>query len=269
MNGLMKKLNESPEELSPSKRKNDSLNLKSICASLYSMDINDEISDCPTKITNPPPAPSSFISRVNLFNKFRQPSNQHQHEYFPIKILTCALNKVVVHSQIDLQNYLKVKAYKINIHMRKFLRDMRFPRDFEFKEVHARYSLILVWYLKKNNILVKCIRSFKPLIEKVYFLAEFAATETNSFESSKDIIKKQAQIFNPEVVDTETACVDAWNGPDIVKCSCSFDENLTSSKHRREMRKCLRCTGWSDGGSTRRGGRGWRGSRIRVAENIS
>lgn len=60
---------------------------------------------------------------------------------------------------------------------------------------------------------------------------------------TSNYIEHQEKIFNPENVSGETACVDAWNGPDILECKCSFEANFVNLKqrqnHRRDIRKRL------------------------------
>lgn len=259
----MNEANTSGQLSSRSKKLDDSFGLGAVCAGFYSMDLNDKSN----KITkNGLTSPTSPISRQSLFNGFSSPQQNSlsnsplPNPYICIeqscralsKRLTSLLESETIQDQHSYEKMLLQEIGKLNKSIDNYKRDLRFTKV-NFQKVHARYSFLLVWYLKKNNVDVKYLRNFTPLIHKVYALASQFATP-NSFESNKDVsknhaicvssfisnyIEKQNKIFNPENVDTEIACIDAWNGPDIVECSCSLGMNPSNSKHRREIRKKL------------------------------
>lgn len=255
--------------LSPSRKElNDSCGIGAICAGFYSMDLNDEISDKSNRITkNGLTSPSTSISRLSLLSDFSQASqvNSLMNSTLTIpyvcieqnfrafaKRLASLLESETVQDQYSYEKMMLQEINRLNTSINNYKRDPRF-NVINFQKVHARYSFLLVWYLKKNNIDVKYLRNTKPLISKVYSLATQYATP-NSFaphkEASKfhavcvsqfisEFIEREDKIFNPENVETETACVDAWNGPDIHECMCQFGPIPSSSKHRREIRKKL------------------------------
>lgn len=265
----VKTLNESANTPggSPGKKSlNDSFGLGAICAGFNNMDLNDEVADKCNKITrNGLTSPLSSISRLSLLHDFAALSSQQSitplsNPYTCIeqscrtfsKRLANLLESENIQDQHLYEKTLLQEISKLNTSIDSYKRDLRFS-VVNFQKVHARYSFLLVWYLKKNNVDVKYLRNFTPLISKVFLLASQFST-LNCFDANKDAaknhavclsnfisnyIKKQDKIFNPENVDTETACVDAWNGPDIVECGCSFEVTSTSSKHRREIRKKL------------------------------
>lgn len=257
----LKELNESPgtsTAASPTDKKlNDSFGVSAICASLYSMDLNDELAEKPSRITrNGLTSPSTSISRQSLLKDFAaQQSSSHLHLTNPYtcleqnlrafsKVLANLLESDHVQDQSSYEKMLNTSINKLSNSVDGYKRDASF-NGVNFQKVHARYSFLLVWYLKEKKVNVKYLRNDTPLISKVYALASHFATQSAKSHAmcvSKFIsghIEKQDKIFNPENVNTETACVDAWNGPDIVECGCSFEANLTSSKHRREIRKKL------------------------------
>lgn len=249
---------------SPSKKQNDSFGLGAVCAGLYSMDLNDEISEKSNKFTKNGLSPSTAISRQTLFNGF---SSRNSVQNSPLanpyicieqsfraysKRLTSLLESETIQDEHSYEKMLLQEVTKLNGSIENYKCDSRFSRV-NFQKVHARYSFLLVWYLKKNNIKVKYLRNVTPLISKVYALASQFATP-NSCEPVKDAsksqaicisrlisnyIEKQEKIFDPENVDTETACISAWNGPDIVECQCSLGMDPNNSKQRREIRKKL------------------------------
>lgn len=261
------KLSESPEIMhSLSPVKNESFGLGDICAGFNNMALNDDSTDKSSKLTRSGlVSPSSFMTRFNMLSDFASASKSSQNTQ-PVKNpYTCIeqscrtfskrlanlLESENIQDQHSFEKVLLQEIGKLNTTIDSYKRDARFISA-NFHKIHARYCFLLVWYLKKNNVNVKYLRNFTSLISKVYALAsQFAAP--NSFDP-KDVIKshavclssfissyieRQDKIFNPENIDTETACVDAWNGPDIVECQCSFKVNMTSSKHRREIRKKL------------------------------
>lgn len=249
---------------SPSKKLNDSFGLGAVCAGLYSMDLNDEISEKSPKFTKNGLSPSTSISRQMLFNGF---SSRNSVQNSPLanpyicieqsfraysKRLTSLLESETIQDEHSYEKMLLQEVTKLNGSIENYKCDMRFNKV-NFQKVHARYSFLLVWYLKKNNIKVKYLRNVTPLISKVYALASQFATP-NSCEPVKDVskshavcisrlistyIEKQEKIFDPENVDTESACISAWNGPDIIECQCSLGMDPNNSKQRREIRKKL------------------------------
>lgn len=241
-------------------------NFDAICAGLYSMDLNDELASKPNKITKSGLlSPSSSFIRQNSFSNLASPRNALQN--LPLanpficieqscravsKRLTSALESDSIQDQSSYEKLILQEINKLNNSIDNYMRDSRFNK-INYKKVHARYSYLLVWYLKNNNVSVKYQRGSKTLISKVYSLASQFATPS-SFDANRDyakshamclssfisnFIEKEHKIFDPENVNTETACIDAWNGPDIVECNCSFAIDATSSKHRREFRKKL------------------------------
>ena len=260
-------LNESRvEDISPSKKMNESFGLSAVCAGMYSMDLNEIAENANNKTTkNCLTSPTTSISRQSLLNGFSSQRNSLQNSplanpYTCIeqscrafsKRLTSLLESESIQDQHSYEKMLLQEAFKLNLSIDNYKRDLRFKKV-NFQKVHARYSFLLVWYLKKNNVEVKYLRNFTPLIHKVYALAS-QYTLPSGFEANKDVsknhatcvsnfisnyIEKQNKIFNPENVDTETACIDAWNGPDITECACSLGMNPANSKHRREIRKKL------------------------------
>lgn len=260
------KLNEAKEaEVSPTKNKmNESFGLSAICASLYSMDINEELAEKTNKITkNGLTSPSCSISRSNLFNDFSVPSQLNSSLAIPYtcieqncrtfaKRLAKLLEGETIQDQHSYEKMLLQEIKRLNTSIDNYMHDSRF-NVLNFQKIHARYSFLLVWYLKKKNVSVKYLRNFTPLLSKVYALAsEFA--KPNAFDQNKDVakvhaicmsnfisnyIEKQDKIFDPENVETETACVDAWNGPDIVECCCTYEVSNSAMRSRREPRKKL------------------------------
>lgn len=251
-------------ELSPNRNKlNESFGLGAICAGFYSLDLNDEISDKSKLSRNGLASPSTSISRIGLFNDFAQSTQAKTPLSIPYvcieqnfrafaKRLANLLESEIVQDQHSYEKMLLQEINRLNTSISNYKHDSRF-NVVNFQKVHARYSFLLVWYLKKNNSNVKYLRNTIPLISKVYSLATQYATPS-SFASIKETskihavcvsqfiseyIEKQEKIFNPENVETETACVDAWNGPDIVECSCQFGPTPSNSKNRREIRKKL------------------------------
>lgn len=257
----LQELNESVDTQSESpKKENDSFGLGAICAGFNKIDLNEESIDRSSRITKNGLTSPGFMSRLSLLNDFTSASQRHliTNPYTCIeqscrtfaKRLAKLLESENIQDQHSYEKTLLQEINKLNTSIDSYKRDPRF-NDVNIQKVHARYSFLLVWYLKKFNVDVKYLRNFATLISKVYALASQFVTPN---ESSKDMaknhavclskfisnyIERQDKVFSPENVDTETACVDAWNGPDIVECSCTFDSNLTSSKHRREIRKKL------------------------------
>lgn len=261
-----KEMDESSEimqSLSPTKKDlNDSFGLSSICAGLKDMALSEDSVEKSNRINRGGLAsPSSLMSRLTLLNDFAAATKSSQNSQ-PVKNpYTCIeqscrtfskrlanlLESDNIQDQHSYEKMLLQEISKLNTTIDSYKRDSRF-NAVNFQKIHARYTFLLVWYLKKNNVNVKYLRNFTPLNSKVYALASQFATPNSSDTKSHAVclsgfissyIERQEKIFNPENVDTETACVDAWNGPDIVECSCSFEVNMTSSKHRREIRKKL------------------------------
>lgn len=260
------KLNEAKEAaVSPTMNKmNESFGLSAICAGLYSMDINEELAEKSNRITkNGLTSPSSSISRSSLYNDFSVPAQLNSSLTIPYtcfeqncrtfaKRLAKLLESETIQDQHSYEKMLLQEIKRLNTSIANYMHDSRFS-VLNFQKVHARYSFLLVWYLKKKNVSVKYLRNFTPLLSKVYALtSEFA--NPNTFDQNKDVakvhaicmsnfisnyIEKQDKIFDPENVETETACVDAWNGPDIVECSCSFEASNSAMRNRREPRKKL------------------------------
>jgi ankyrin repeat and LEM domain-containing protein 2 len=258
-----KEVNES-EEKSPVKQ-NDSFGLSAICAGFYSMDINDEISSNnggvkKNGLTSPLTARSPLIE---LLSTKRKKSNELplDNPYTCIeqscrtfaKRLASLLEGESIQDQNSYEKVLLAEVNKLNTSIESYKRDIRFI-SIDFQKVHARYSYLLVWYLKNNNINVKYLRNAVPLISKVYNLARQFA----SLQDTKDLIRNHSlcisnfvsnfieheeKIFNPENVNSETGCYEAWNGPSILQCKCSFQANFASTKqrqnHRRDIRKRL------------------------------
>lgn len=245
----LKEFNEPAEE---KKSMNDSFGLGAICAGFNNLDLNEDTS----KITrNGLTSPSSSMSRTSLLSNFSLSSQvlplsnpysciEQSCRTFSKRLLTL-LESETIQDQHSYEKALLQEASKLNTTIDSYKRDLRFS-VVNFQKVHARYCFLLVSQLKKHNNEVKYLRAFTPLISKVYALAsQFASLDASKNHAvclSRFIsgcIEKQEKIFSADSVDTETACVDAWNGPDIVECLCSFDVNLTSVKHRREIRKRL------------------------------
>jgi ankyrin repeat and LEM domain-containing protein 2 len=238
-----------PEE--EKKSLNDSFGLGAICAGFNSLDLNG---DAHKTTRNGLTSPSTSISRSSLVDTFAAKnvlplSNpysclEQSCRTFSKRLLTM-LESETVQDQHSYEKILLQEANKLNTTIDSYKRDSRFS-VVNCQKVHARYCFLLVSQLKKHSNDVKYLRTFTPLISKVYALASQYASQDlakshavclSRFVSS--CIEKQEKIFSADSVDTETACVDAWNGPDIVECSCLFDVNLTSVKHRREIRKKL------------------------------
>lgn len=238
-----------PEDVK--KSLNNSFGLGAMCDVFSSLEINDDSSKFNR---NGLISPSSSFTRSSLLNTFSAKtllplSNpysclEQSCRTFSKRLLTL-LESETVQDQNSYEKVLLQEANKLNMTIESYERDLRFS-VVNFQKVHARYCFLLVSQLKKQNADVKYLRAFTPLISKVYALAsQYAsqdATKVHAVCLSRFIsgcIEKQEKIFSADSVDTETACVDAWNGPDIFECSCSFDVNLTSVKHRREIRKKL------------------------------
>lgn len=257
-------------EKSPQRQFNSSFGLSDICAGLYSMDINEVINEKSINkpIRNGLASPTSSISRPSSHNGIQRDSKSD----FPLvnpftcieqscrtfaKRLVTQLENESIQDQHSYERTLLVEIDKLNTTIDSYKRDSRFS-IINFQKVHSRYSFLVVWYLKKNNNNeVKYLRNFTTLLSKVFALtSQFGAPQTGDL--AKDIvnchaaclsklissyIKTNERIFNPDNVDTESGCVDAWNGPDIVECLCSFELNFANSKklqnHRREIRKKL------------------------------
>lgn len=267
-----KELNECEGHLpqTPTQNLSDSFGLNAICAGLYSMDINDELMErhSSSGSGNKSSAKNGLISPsiarsplMEMLSSMRQASND-----LPVNPYTCIeqscrtfakrlaalLESESIQDQHSYDKSLLAEISKLNTSIDSYKRDLRF-NSVNFHKVHARYSYLLVWCLKKNNVDVKYLRNLVPLMSKVYALAsQFILQDAKDLIKShavcistfiKSYIEHQEKIFNPENVNTETACVDAWNGPDIVECKCSLEMNFTSSKqrqnHRRDIRKRL------------------------------
>lgn len=262
-----KELNESDGlKQSPVQQKlNDSFGLNSICAGLYSMDINDKLTEKKEKTSKngitSPTIPRSPL--MEMLTNMRQSSNDLplHNPYTCIeqscrtfaKRLAALLEGEAIQDQNSYEKTLLAEINKLYTSIDSYKRDLRF-NSINFQKVHSRYGYLLVWCLKKNNVDVKYLRNLVPLMSKIYALAsQFTLPDTKDLIKchamcistfTRNYIEHQEKIFNPENVNTETACVDAWNGPDIVECKCSFDVNFTSSKlqrqnHRRDIRKRL------------------------------
>ncbi|KAL7030023.1 hypothetical protein ACKWTF_006483 [Chironomus riparius] len=262
-----KELNESDGlKQSPVQQKmNDSFGLNSICAGLYSMDINDELTEKKEKATKngitSPTIPRSPI--MEMLTHMRQSSNDLPllNPYTCIeqscrtfaKRLAALLEGEAIQDQNSYEKTLLAEINKLYTSIDSYKRDSRF-NSINFQKVHSRYGYLLVSCLKKNNVDVKYLRNLVPLMSKIYALAsQFTLPDTKDLIKchamcistfTRNFIEHQEKIFNPENVNTETACVDAWNGPDIIECKCLFDINFTSSKlqrqnHRRDIRKRL------------------------------
>lgn len=257
-----KEINESPL-LSPTKA-NDSFGLSAICAGLYSMDINDELTNAKVGNKNGLISPSSSRSPLieMLSNKRTSSDDLPLDNPFTCIEQSCRtfakrvaslLESDTVQDQNSYEKILLTEVNKLNTSMDNYKRDSRFSA-INFQKVHSRYCYLLVWYLKNNNVNVKYLRNDVPLMSKVYNLAR----QFTSLQDMKELIKchsvcisnfisnyieHEERIFNPENVNTETGCFDAWNGPDILECRCSFEANFASVKqkqnHRRDIRKRL------------------------------
>lgn len=259
---------EGSAQLSPARKINDSFGLNSICAGFYSLDINDELME---KKENAKVLPkngliSPSVTRSPLMEML---SNKRQlstdlcplvNPYTCIeqscrtfsKRLAALLESESIQDQNSYEKTLLIEINKLNTSIDSYKRDSRF-QDIDFQKVHSRYSYLLVWCLKKNNINVKYLRNLAPLMSKVYSLAsQFTLPDTKDLIKChamcisthlRNYIERQEKIFNPENVNSENACVDAWNGPDIVDCKCSFEMNFINAKqklnHRRDIRKRL------------------------------
>jgi hypothetical protein len=247
-------------EESPIKRAlNDSFGLSAICAGFNSIALND---DKPKTFRNGLMSPSSSISKSSLISSFQTSSPQSfplQNPFMCIeqscrtfsRRLASLLESETVQDQNSYEKTLLKEINKLNISIDSYKRDQRF-NVVNFQKIHARYCYLLVSYLKENNVDVKYLRNYTPLMSKVYTLAsQFALGGGDSKEVPlkvhalclskflKNYIERQDKVYSAKNVDTETSCVDAWNGPEIVECSCQFDGSFTSSKHRREIRKKL------------------------------
>jgi hypothetical protein len=228
------------------------------------MDINDEISGNKATLKNGLTSPSSSRNPlIEMLSSKRQSMNDLplDNPYTCIeqscrtfaKRLGSLLESESIQDQNSYEKTLLVEVSKLNTSIDSYKRDARFSAV-NLQKVHARYSYLLVWYLKSNNIEVKYHRNAVPLMSKVYNLAR----QFTMLQDTKDLIKihsvcisnfasnyieHQEKIFNPENVSTETACVDAWNGPDILECKCTFEANFVNLKqrqnHRRDIRKRL------------------------------
>jgi hypothetical protein len=253
-------------EESPIKRAlNESFGLSAICAGFNSIALND---DKPKNFRNGLMSPSSSISKANLINSFQTaattPTSSPQS--FPLanpfmcieqscrtfsRRLASLLESENVQDQNSYEKNLVKEINKLNISIDSYKRDQRF-KVVNFQKIHARYCYLLVSHLKENNVNVKYLRNFTPLMSKVYTLAsQFATGGIDSKDVPlkvhalclskflKNYIERQEKVYSANNVDTETSCVDAWNGPEIIECSCQFDGSFTSSKHRREIRKKL------------------------------
>lgn len=244
---------------SPIKRAlNDSFGLSAICAGFNSIALND---DKPKSIRNGLMSPSSNISKSSLINSFSTSPQSFplQNPFMCIeqscrtfsRRLATSLESETVQDQNCYEKTLVREINKLNTTIESYKRDQRF-NVVNFQKIHARYCYLLVSYLKENNVDVKYLRSSTPLMSKVYTLAsQFASGGGDSKDVPlklhalclskflKNYIEKQDKVYSAKNVDTETSCVDAWNGPEIYECSCQFDGSFTSSKHRREIRKKL------------------------------
>lgn len=264
-NEKKKELNESDGLKHSPIKQNDSFGLNYICAGLYSMDINDELTEKKEKVSKngitSPTIPRSPL--MEMLTNMRQSSNDLPllNPYTCIeqscrtfaKRLAALLEGEAIQDQNSYEKTLLAEINKLYTSIDSYKRDSRF-NSINFQKVHARYGYLLVWWLKKNNADVKYLRNLVPLMSKIYALAsQFTLPDTKDLIKchamcistfTRNYIEHQEKIFNPENVNTETACVDAWNGPDIVECKCSFDNNFTSSKlqrqnHRRDIKKRL------------------------------
>lgn len=266
-----KEINESDGNFaqSPSvvKNNNDSFGLSAICAGLYSMDINDEISNNAGNkpiVKNGVLSPTTSRSPLIEMLSSKRPSSDALPLDNPFtcieqscrtfaKRLAALLESETIQDQSSYEKILLAEVNKLNTSIDSYKRDTRFSA-INFQKVHARYSYLLVWYLKNNNVNVKYLRNAVPLMSKVYNLSR----QFTSLQNMRDLIKTHSvcisnftsnyieheeRIFNPENVNTETGCFDAWNGPDILECKCSFEANFVSTKqkqnHRRDIRKRL------------------------------
>lgn len=260
-----KELNELDSQKSPEKQ-NDSIS--SICAGFLNMGLNDDVlkKEKEKERASKNPITSPTISKsplMEMLTNMRQSSSDLPlHNPFTCIEQSCRtfanrLAGLLAGSDLQDQNaYEKTLLTEINkliTSIDSYKRDLRFS-CINFQKVHSRYSYLLVWCLKKNNVDVKYLRNSVPLLSKVYALtSQFTLPDTKDIVKchamcistfTRDYIEHQERIFNPENVNTETACIDAWNGPDIVECKCSFGVNFTNSKvqrqnHRRDIRKRL------------------------------
>jgi ankyrin repeat and LEM domain-containing protein 2 len=246
------------EEKSP--KANDSFGLSDICAGFDNINLSEKgIANRKNGLTSPT---SRNNPLMELLSNLRQSSNDFPlvNPYMCIeqscrtfaKRLASLLEGDSIQDQHSYEKTLLVEINKLNTSIDSYKRDTRF-NSVNFQKVHARYSFLLVWYLKVNNINVKYLRNSVPLMSKVYALAtQFTQQDTKDLIKSHAVcistftsnyIERQEKIFNPENVNTETACFDAWNGPDIIECKCALEINFTSSKqrinHRRDIRKKL------------------------------
>ncbi|KAG5684775.1 hypothetical protein PVAND_013988 [Polypedilum vanderplanki] len=260
------KLNIKQQSSSP-RRLNDSIGLSSICAGFYSLDLNDEIME---RKENPKIPKNGLISPslsrsplMEMLSNMRQSSNDLPSLVNPYTCIeqSCRtfakrvaghLESESIQDQYSYEKTLLVEINKLNTSIDSYKRDSRFER-INFQKVHSRYSYLLVCCLKKNNIDVKYLRNLVPLMSKVYALAStFTLPASRNLIKShamcistfiRNYIERQEKIFDPENINTETDCVDAWNGPDIIECKCSFEMNFISNKqkisHRRDIRKRL------------------------------
>lgn len=234
---------------------NDSLGLGAICAGFGSLALTDEK---PKIFRNGLTSPTSNISKTSLINSFTSSPQSFplQNPFMCIeqscrtfsRRLATHLESETVQDQNSYEKILLKEINKLNISIDSYKRDQRF-NVVNFQKIHARYCYLLVSYLKENNVNVKYLRTYTPLMSKVYALAsQFTdcneQKDTSKVHASclskylKNYIERQEKVFSANNVDTETSCIDAWNGPDIMECSCHFD-GFTSSKHRREIRKKL------------------------------
>lgn len=234
---------------------NDSFGLGAICENFGSLALTD---DRPKPFRNGLTSPSANISKTSLINSFSSsPQSFPLQNPFMCIEQSCRTFSRRLASHLESETVQDLNSYektllkeinKLNISIDSYKRDVRF-NVVNFQKIHARYCYLLVSYLKENNNNVKYLRTNTPLMSKVYALASQFTDCNDPKEASKvhatclskylkKYIERQDKVFSANNVDTETSCVDAWNGPEIVECACQFD-GFTSSKHRREIRKKL------------------------------
>lgn len=176
-------------------KQHDSFGLSAICAGLYSMDINDEISGTKATPKNGLTSPTTTRSPlIELLSNKRQSTNDLplDNPYTCIeqscrtfaKRLASLLESESIQDQSSYEKALLVEVSKLNTSIDNYKRDSRFIAV-NFQKVHARYSYLLVWYLKSNNKEVKYHRNAVPLMSKVYNLAR----QFTMLQDTKDLIK--------------------------------------------------------------------------------
>ena len=160
--------------------------VQSICAGLYSLDLNEEISEKAhkpdAKLLASPTAAFSAFSLINDFMYNNQNGenpdliqNEHIDPYQCIekscKIYANRLIKTLANKQIQDQHVyeksLLAEIKKLNTLIDSYKRDQRF-QNINYQKIHSRYCYLFTWYLKQNNIEVEYLRNHTTLLSKVH-----------------------------------------------------------------------------------------------------